>query len=228
MTIAQQTQDALKEIDRNLANQLTPKFTPPASAKWNSLFSIAMDKDEGIALNKRGSGVRRMILVVFFKAEAERKLCNNKKKNIIYAIEEPETSQHPNKQKILINSFKALSQSEKCQVILTTHSSGLTQELPIDSLRFIDRNENEQPIIKSGDDILPSIVETLGIFPDPNQKVQLLLCLEGPTDVIAFKTFSRCLRTKHPEIIDLETDKRILIVPLGGSIFKILGRKTIF
>lgn len=228
MAIAQQTQEALKHIDKNLANQLTPKFTPPASAKWNSLFSIAMDTDEGIALNKRGSGVRRMILVGFFKAEAERKLCNSKKKNIIYAIEEPETAQHPNNQRILINSFKTLSKSEKCQVILTTHSPGLAQELPIDSLRFIDRNENEQPIIKSGVDILPSIVETLGIFPDSTQKVQLLLCLEGPTDVVALKAFSRCLRTKYPEIIDLEKDKRILVVPLGGSILKYWVEKQYF
>lgn len=222
MVIAQQTQEALKHIDNNLASQLTPKFSPPSPAKWNGLFSITMDTDEGIALNKRGSGVRRMILVAFFKAEAERKLkaSDSKKKNIIYAIEEPETAQHPNNQRILINSFMELSKSEQCQVILTTHSPGLAQELPIESLRFIDRNENGDPTVKSGTDILPSIVETLGIFPDSNKTVQLLLCLEGPTDVIAFKAFSRCLREKHKEIVDLESDKRILVVPLGGSTLK--------
>lgn len=230
MTIAQQTQEALKYIDSNLANQLTPKFTPPASAKWNGLFSIAMDTDEGIALNKRGSGVRRMILVGFFKAEAERKLklSNSKKKNIIYAIEEPETAQHPNNQRILINSFKELSKSEKCQVILTTHSPGLAQELPIESLRFIDRNEDGCPIIKMGANILSSVVETLGIFPDSNKNVQLLLCLEGPTDVIAFKTFSRCLREKYDDVVDLENDTRILVVPLGGSILKYWVEKQYF
>ena len=222
MIIAQQTQEALKNIDSNLASQLTPKFSPPSPAKWNSLFSISMDTDEGIALNKKKSDVRRMILVAFFKAEAERKLkaSEKKKKNIIYAIEEPETAQHPNNQQILINSFKELSKSEQCQVILTTHSPGLAQELPIESLRFIDRNENGKPIVKSGTTILPSIVETLGIFPDSNKTVQLLLCLEGPTDVIAFKAFSRCLREKHKEIVDLESDKRILVVPLGGSTLK--------
>ena len=66
MLIAEQTQTALKDIDKHLANQLTPKFTSPAISKWNSLFSISMDTDEVIALNKRGSGVRRMILVGFF------------------------------------------------------------------------------------------------------------------------------------------------------------------
>ena len=228
LDIARQTQDALKLIDINLANQLTPKFTPPLPSKWNSLFSIALDTDEGIALNKRGSGVRRMILVGFFKAEAERKLCQNKEKNIIYAIEEPETAQHPNNQRILINSFKTLSKAENCQVILTTHSPALAQELPIDSLRFIDRDEKDRPTIKYGEEILPLIVETLGIFPDSSQRVQLLLCLEGPTDVIALKSFSRCLRTKYPEIIDLENDKRVLVIPLGGSILKYWVDKRYF
>ena len=220
MAIAKQTQEALKEIDAELASQLLPKFTPPTSSKWNSLFSIAMDTDEGIALNKRGSGVRRMILVGFFKAEAERKALVSKRKNIIYAIEEPETAQHPNNQIILINSFLKLSKSENCQVVLTTHSPSLAQELPVESLRFINRDDQNNPIVLSGDGILPEVIETLGIFPNINHSVQVILALEGPTDVIAFKAFSRCLRDKYPELIDLNNDKRILVVPLGGSILK--------
>lgn len=228
MLIAKQTQIALQYIDENLANQLTPKFTSPAASKWNSLFSIAMDTDEGIALNKRGSGVRRMILVGFFKAEAERKANSSNKKNIIYAIEEPETAQHPNNQKILIKSFLELSKAENCQVILTTHSPSLAQELPIDSLRFINRNELENPEVLSGNDILPMITDALGILPNTSQEIQLILCLEGPTDVVAFKSFSRCLREKYPEVIDIENDKRVLVVPLGGSILKYWVEKQYF
>ena len=228
MSIAEQTQTALKYIDENLANQLIPKFTPPAASKWNNLFSIAMDTDEGIALNKRGSGVRRMILVGFFKAEAERKANKSNKKNIIYAIEEPETAQHPNNQKILINSFLELSKTENCQVILTTHSPSLAQELPIDCLRFIKRDDLNNPTVLSGDDILPMVIDALGILPNTDQGIQLLLCLEGPTDVVAFKSFSRCLREKYPEVVDLENDKRILVVPLGGSILKYWVEKQYF
>lgn len=166
MEIAVQTQNALKQIDNKLASQLTPKFALPGASKWNNLFSIAMETEEGIALNKRGSGVRRMILVGFFKAEAERKSLKSNKKNIIYAIEEPETAQHPNNQKILINSFKELSEMANCQVILTTHSPSLAQELPIDSLRFVTRNDHGVPIIAFGEGILEDIIEALGIFPD--------------------------------------------------------------
>lgn len=228
MSIAEQTQTALKYIDENLANQLTPKFTPPTASKWNGLFSIAMDTDEGIALNKRGSGVRRMILVGFFMAEAERRAKESNKKNIIYAIEEPETAQHPNNQKILIKSFLELSKSENCQVILTTHSPSLAQELPIGSLRFINRNKSQKQEVLSGDDILPIIIKTLGILPNTNQEIQVLLCLEGPTDVVAFKSFSRCLREKYPDVVNLENDKRVLVVPLGGSILKYWVEKQYF
>lgn len=228
MTIAKQTQKALMDIDENLANQLIPKFTSPPATKWNSLFSISMNTDEGIALNKRGSGVRRMILVGFFKAEAERKAKRSNKKNIIYAIEEPETAQHPNNQKILINSFLELSNAENCQVILTTHSPSLAQELPINSLRFIHRNAAQKPEILSGKDILPLIVETLGILPNINHGIKLILCLEGPTDVIALKSFSRCLREKYPDVINLDNDSRILVVPLGGSTLKHWVEKQYF
>jgi len=95
--IAYSTHEALKTIDPNLASELTPQFTPPTPAKWKSLFSVNMDTDDGIPLNKRGSGIRRLILVSFFKAAAERRLASgDRSRSVIYAIEEPETGQHPN------------------------------------------------------------------------------------------------------------------------------------
>lgn len=222
MKIAQETQEALKSIDIELAKQLTPKFSSPSSSKWNGLFSISMDTDNGIALNKRGSGVRRMVLVGFFKAEAERRLTSpeNRKKNIIYALEEPETAQHPNNQKILVRAFKELAESEQRQVILTTHSPELARELPCECLRFIDRDNSGNPLIESGESIIPKIVAALGIYPDTSQNVKLILCLEGPTDVVALKALCRCLRTENPSLIDIENDERVLIVPLGGSTLK--------
>lgn len=218
LDIANQTHEALKEIDPSLARKITPSFSTPTASKWSGLFSVSMDTDEGIALNKRGSGVRRMILVSFFKAEAERKITSSNKKSIIYAIEEPETAQHPNNQRILINSFLELSQNPQCQVILTTHSPALAKELPVDSIRFIDRDENGRPTIKGGDDVLLEVANTLGVFAD--KRIQVLICVEGPTDIIALNSFGRCLREKDTTIVDIENDERIAIIPLGGSILK--------
>lgn len=221
--IANDTHKALEELSPTLASQLFPKFSSPSASKWNSLYSISMDTDEGIALNKRGSGVRRMILVGFFKAEAERKARTTNKKDVIYAIEEPETAQHPNNQKILIDSFLKLSQEEHCQVIITTHSPGLAKELPVESIRFVNRDKKGKPIIEFGsNEVFHKVVETLGLLADAVQdnQVKVVVCVEGPTDVIAMKSFSRCLREKDSSVIDLENDPRVMVLPLGGSILK--------
>ena len=57
--IAHRTHEALKTIDENLAKALSPQFKPPTAAKWIGLFSVNMDTEDGIPLNKRGSGVNR-------------------------------------------------------------------------------------------------------------------------------------------------------------------------
>ena len=216
--IANNTHKALKTIDSKLASKLDPKFTPPTPAKWNGLFSIQMDTDDGIPLNKRGSGVRRLILVSFFKAEAERRLKSTSKKNIIYAIEEPETAQHPNNQKVLIDSFKSLANESDCQIILTTHSPGLASELPVRSLRFIHKEENENLMIEFGEKVFPKIAKALGVTPD--SRVKALVCVEGPTDVIALGCLSKALQMKYSYLPDLSEDERIAFILMGGSTLK--------
>ena len=71
-----------------------------------------MEDDRGIAINKRGSGVRRLVLISFFKAEAERLQKEFPDKVVIYAIEEPETSQHPSNLRHLIDSFQELGNAD--------------------------------------------------------------------------------------------------------------------
>jgi putative ATP-dependent endonuclease of the OLD family len=132
---------------------------------------------------KRGSRVRRMVLVSFFKAEAERRLESSNRRSIIYAIEEPETSQHPNNQRILIDFFKSLTSEPGCQVLLTTHSPGLASELPAESIRFIHKHKGS-PSIHAGADVFDEVAKSLGLIPD--SRVKVLLCVEGPTDVTAF------------------------------------------
>jgi putative ATP-dependent endonuclease of OLD family len=216
--IARSTHDALKTIDPNLAKELTPQFTPPTAAKWTGLFSVGMDTDDGIPLNKRGSGVRRLVLVSFFKAEAERRLKIGTSRSIIYAIEEPETAQHPNNQRILIESFKTLSAEIGCQVVLTTHSPGFASDLSTESIRFVTRNELLRPVIQKGADVFGKVAETLGVVPD--SRVKVLLCVEGPTDVAALKSLSRMLHMADQTVVNLATDERVAFVPLGGSTLK--------
>lgn len=217
--IAELTHKALKTIDPNLANALTPTFIPPTQAKWTGLFSLGMDTDDNIPLNKRGSGVRRLILVSFFKAEAERKLATASKANIIYAIEEPETSQHPGNQRILIESFKEIANASNCQVILTTHSPGLAADLPVNSIRFVSSNGPvETPTIQQGADVFGAVADTLGLTPD--SRVKVLVCVEGPSDVEALKHLSHALHQHDNTIPCLLTEPRCAFVSLGGSTLK--------
>ncbi len=219
--IAKETQEALNTIDAELAKAITPDFNSPADSKWNSLFSITMKTDQGISLNKRGSGVRRMILVSFFKAQAERKAKTTNHRDIIYAIEEPETAQHPNNQRILVESFRELSQNNNCQVLLTTHSPNLAQELPLNSLRYISKDKSGKMQIESGtDDVFEKISDVLGIFAADRMNVQVAICVEGPTDVEAMRQLNRCVRENGFDVVDITSDPRIAILPLGGSSLK--------
>ncbi len=216
-SIAKRTHAALELIDKNLASQLTPEFTQPTSAKWTSLFSVTLSTN-GIPLNKRGSGVRRLVLVSFFKAEAERLLAKSNKKGIIYAIEEPETGQHPNNQRILQQALADLSNDENCQVILTTHSPGFASDLPLEGIRYVFRDMNGFPQIESGSDVLGKVADALGVTPD--NRVKLLCCVEGPTDVKAIKALSHALHCKDSSIPDLSKDDRVAFVVLGGGNLK--------
>lgn len=220
MEIANGTHEVMKKLDENLASSLTPSFTDASLTKWGGLFSVSMYTDDSIPLNKRGSGIRRLVLVSFFKAQADKRASAIGSKDIIYAIEEPETSLHPNYQKLIIQSFYDLSQSDNCQVILTTHSPNLAQELPVDSIRFVSRDEQNMPLIKTGEATMSEVIDTLGILPDISSRVKVMMCVEGPTDVVAMKCFGRCMHSKYPEIIDVEKDPRVVIVPLGGSALK--------
>ena len=121
-------------MNSEIANVLSPELT---TKSWDSLFSFSFNSDDGIPINKRGSGVKRLVLLNFFRAEAERRLSEKQTSNIIYAFEEPETSQHTENQKKLIKAFLELSSKEKTQVIITTHSPIVVQELQFKHLKSL-------------------------------------------------------------------------------------------
>jgi len=212
--LAERTHQALAKLDGGLAGQLTPEFK--AEPKWGGLFSVELASDRGIPVNKRGSGVRRLILVSFFRAEAERQLAEAQGGSIIYAIEEPETSQHPNNQRLLLESLGDLAAEPHCQVLISTHSPGFAGYLPIQSFRFIRAGTDGQPEIAVGDDpTWELLVQALGVVPD--NRVGVLICVEGPTDVTAIGCLSHALHGWDPAIPDLTVDKRVAFVVLGGA-----------
>jgi predicted ATP-dependent endonuclease of OLD family len=145
--VSRRTLDKLNEMNPEVASSLNPVIPSAESLKWVDVFkNVSISGDENIPINKRGSGIKRLILLNFFRAEAERRRDEENIPSIIYAIEEPETSQHTEHQKKLINAFITLSNSPNTQVILTTHSAVLVKELKFEHLRLISKTETQKNV----------------------------------------------------------------------------------
>lgn len=136
--VAARTLEKLHELNPRLAASLEPQIPDSDTLKWPDVFkSVGISGDEGIPINKRGSGVKRLVLISFFRAEAERRLAEAGRRHVVYAIEEPETSQHPEHQRGLTAALKALSTAQATQVLLTTHSPEVVKHLNFDCLRLV-------------------------------------------------------------------------------------------
>ncbi|WP_422491233.1 ATP-binding protein [Endozoicomonas sp. ALE010] len=159
--VARNTLDKLNEMNPDVADSLNPVIPTAESLKWADVFkSVSITGDEDIPINKRGSGVKRLILLNFFRAEAERRRCETNVPDIIYAIEEPETSQHPSHQRKLIEAFIELAAAENTQILLTTHSPAIVKLLDFDHLKLIKNDPVKEVItIESGDLPYPSLNE---------------------------------------------------------------------
>lgn len=211
---ANRTLEKLQEMDNELASTLIPEFK--SEPRFDSQFKLTIQSDNGISINKRGSGVRRLILLNFFRAEVERKMQDASSQNVIYAFEEPETSQHPKHQEMLIKSFLQLAHNTSSQVILTTHTPSLAGLLPLESLRFVTKEE-DKPVIKSNDEkVYDQIADTLGLLPEPiNKNTKAVLLLEGQGDVVFIRHLCEKLKEGGSIQATLQ-EKGFALIPTGG------------
>lgn len=199
-----QTLEKLKKFDKEIANSLSVDLKDKA---LESIFSYEFKSDDEIPFNKRGSGVKRLFLLSFFIADSERQ----NHSNMIYAIEEPETSQHPNFQKMIIEAFQKISHNENRQILITTHTPEIVKLVDKDDIIFISKNqENERLVLQKENLNIKEVIETLGILPYVSYKG--VLFVEGESDIKFFKNLNEidCLN----KIFDIES---ITIIPLSGS-----------
>lgn len=211
--ISSKTIKKLQEMDSDIAANLNTELSTKA---WDSIFSFEIIDERGIPLNKRGSGVRRLMLLSYFRAEAERIIGETDKSNIIYAIEEPETSQHPNYQTMIMDSLLTLSNAPNHQIIITTHTPEIAKMVDISRIIFINKDSNgKSQIIENKPDKLNGVVKSLGLLPDVYTK--LVIFVEGSTDVKFLEHISKLDSFKN--IIDLNNEN-ISIIPLVGGNLK--------
>lgn len=146
--VSARTLGKINEMNSELASSLNPSMPTSDSLKWIDVFkNVSITGDEDIPLNKRGSGVRRMVLLNFFRAEVENVQKSKKNSSLIYAIEEPETAQHVEHQKMMMESLKNLSIIQNRQVIITTHSSTILKQLEFDNIRLVI-DENKKKLVR--------------------------------------------------------------------------------
>lgn len=154
--VANNTLNKLNEMNPEISNSLSPIIPSNDSLKWNDVFkNVSFTGDEDILVNKRGSGVKRLILLNFFRAEAERWKNEGNFPNIIYAVEEPETSQHFNHQILLMKAFIEISKSNKSQIFLTTHSSTIVKQLEFNDIKLIKEIDSDKSVIDVVESNLP-------------------------------------------------------------------------
>ncbi|MNZ56321.1 recombination protein F [compost metagenome] len=212
LDVANRTLDKLREMAPELANELTPRFKE--KPKWS--FNFTLDGENGIPINKRGSGVRRLILLNFFRAEAEKAVMGTQR-NVIYAIEEPETSQHPNFQMMLMKALLELSNQPSRQIIVTTHVPALAGLMPIDGIRYVTKDENGIPIVKMPNaEVLKEAAESLGVLPETGmERAKGVVLVEGKSDVTFLRHTANILKAGGHLESSLE-DAGVVPILIGG------------
>lgn len=147
--VSSRTLEKLREMSPDVASTLDPVIPSATSLKWADVFkNVSITSDENIPINKRGSCSKRLILLNFFRAEVERRQREVNAPSVIYAIEEPETSQHSENQKKLIKALTALAESANTQVIITTHSATIVKELGFNNIRIV-RMDQAQKVVEN-------------------------------------------------------------------------------
>jgi putative ATP-dependent endonuclease of OLD family len=220
--------ERLSEVAPQLAASLTPIDPSPV---WSKAFSSLQFVDEhGVPLSKRGSGTRRLVLLSFFRATAERGLDlldkdpNEYRRGVITAVEEPETALHADLQTDIVSALQDVGELPHRQVLLTTHSSNLIRLVPARSIRYISGTGLSRKCIQVGPDddataLLAELNRSLGVFTDHN--VRCFLLIEGRNDVDGLKILTSALQSAGVDGVrafsDLESEGLICFMPIGGG-----------
>jgi len=216
--IANSTVDQFKKLSQS-DTEIYPNIPEVAQLKWKDVYKgIGFDTTDNIPLNKRGSGFRRMVLLSSFLADIESKqyLDNN---DIIYAIEEPETSLHQDLQNRLINALIELSNLTNYQVMLTTHSPALIRLFQTGSVRFVEQENGSAGVSVFCESVMSKIIKTMGLLPEIGKVV---ICVEGNNDEKFLLNINNAI-TELRDIVDLRAkiDSGVLaIIPMYGANLK--------
>lgn len=227
------TIEKLENLNIDYGSQLVAKI----STNWASAVKNDIIDGNDIPINKRGSGIRRLLLLSYLMVEAEKKSFDKSKRNIIFAIEEPETALHPYMQKKFISQLFELSKTNRYefgdeaptnadelnryQVFITTHLPNFVSYAQKDQIIYLHKTQTGNIERYEDSNLIEFIQSEMGKIPVIDYKY--VIFVEGENDVFALRNLG-CI----PELKSIFNinDKKINIVPLiGGNLLKCIELK---
>jgi len=182
-------------------------------------FQIFGKDQHGVenSLDRRGSGMRRLLMVAFFQYLAERG--RESGDNFVFAVEEPENCLHPGLQRELVASFRQLA-DEGYQVIVTSHSPVFAGGSPIEDMALVVRTAGVARAIQTPDLDASDVAQQLGVEPaDQITGYNACIFVEGPDDIEFWKTVASKLKEAGHVDADFD-DRQIGCVLCGGDNLK--------
>jgi len=189
------------------------------SFKWKDLVSFHLEcKDNqgaSIAFGKRGSGLRRLLMVAYFQYLSQRGRSGESLMNYLFAIEEPETFLHPGAQRALLGSLEEVARH--AQVVVTSHSPVFAGGTEIPNLVLVRREGGRAEAIQGQNLDTLRVAEELGV--DPSDQVfgfKACVFVEGESDVYFLTKAVELL--KADGCVDATfQEKGIGLIALGGG-----------
>jgi len=139
---------ALKKISKEVESfySLRHKFSFSLNFDKQSNFISFLNgiqmliKEAGVEhhLDDCGTGLQSLTIIAFHRV-----LAKIRHKNIVLGLEEPETNLHPQAQRELINSIKDNSDSGISQVVLTTHSTVIIDNIEHQKISLVRKEIDE-------------------------------------------------------------------------------------
>ena len=165
---------------------------------------IVVDDGTPTLLARKGHGVQSLAALSLLRGARQSRAGE---RDLILAIEEPESHLHPNAIHRLRQVIEEISQEH--QVILTTHC-------PL----FVDRSDLDSNILVTGNKARPAkkieeIRDLLGVRAADNlMHAELVLVVEGECDRLALKSLLACHSTKLKSALGANT---LVLDPLFGA-----------
>ncbi len=192
---------------------------PDPSFSWKDLVKFRIEctdaQGQAIAFGKRGSGLRRLLMVAYFQYLAQRRSEGLEIHGRIFAVEEPETYLHPGAQRVLLSSFAEIAREG--QVLISSHSPVFAGSTDQQNLVLVRRQDGVGEILQGTALDLVELARELGVEPcDRIIGYRACVFVEGEGDVKFLTRASKLL--KNAGRIDRTLDEaRIGLIPLGGK-----------